>query len=170
MPKYSSRSRKRLETCHPNLQKLFNEIIKHYDCTIIEGSRSDKKQKQLYSQDKTRADGVTKKSKHQVTAEEPLSFAIDVAPYPIPNNWGVIDLKNRNKINYQARELAEFYYFVGFVKGVANQLNIKIISGADWNNNNNLNDQTFFDLTHFELTKDNNKKHGKSFFARFKRK
>ena len=64
------------------------------------------------------------------------SLAIDVAPYPI--DWD-------DKIS--------FYHFVGYVKGTADQLGIKIRCGADWNCNNNLHDQTFFDLTHFELRK-----------------
>jgi len=151
MYKYSNKSREKLNSCHPNLQRLFNEVIKHYNCTILEGKRTDERQYELFHQGKSGLDGINKKSKHQITKEELLSMAIDVVPYPIPNNWGVIDLKNRNKIKYQARELAEFYYFSGFVRGIAKIMKIKIRCGADWDGDNDLNDQTFFDLPHFEL-------------------
>lgn len=134
MPTFANKSKAELRTCHPDLQKLFNEVIKHYDCTILEGKRSCERQYELFRQGKSKLDGINKKSKHQVTDEEPLSKAVDVVPYPI--DWN-------DKIR--------FYHFVGYVKATADQMNIKIRSGADWNNNNNLKDQTFFDLPHFEL-------------------
>ena len=128
MPKYSNRSKEKLASCHADLQKLFNEVIKNYDCTIIEGFRSNEYQEELYCQGKSKLKAG--KSKHN---QNP-SLAIDVAPYPI--NWN-------NRIG--------FYHFVGYVKATADQLNIKIRCGADWDNDNDLHDQTFFDLPHFEL-------------------
>jgi peptidoglycan L-alanyl-D-glutamate endopeptidase CwlK len=44
MPQFGKDSLTKLSTCHPDLQKLFNEVIKHYDCTILEGHRSDEDQ------------------------------------------------------------------------------------------------------------------------------
>ena len=41
MPNFSIVSKQRLNTCHQDLQKLFNEVIKHYDCAVIQGARSD---------------------------------------------------------------------------------------------------------------------------------
>jgi peptidoglycan L-alanyl-D-glutamate endopeptidase CwlK len=128
MPKYSNRSKEKLESCHPDLQNLFNEVIKNYDCTIIEGFRSNECQEELYCQGKSKLKAG--KSKHNQSP----SLAIDVVPYPI--NWN-------NRIG--------FYHFVGYVKATADQLNIKIRCGADWDNDNDLHDQTFFDLPHFEL-------------------
>jgi hypothetical protein len=61
-------------------------------------------------------------------------MAVDVAPYPI--DW---------------EDTKRFYHFAGFVQATAKQLNIPIIWGGDWNNNNNFKDQTFNDLVHFEL-------------------
>ena len=46
MPKFSEQSKARLATCHPDLQRVFNEVIKHVDCTIIEGVRSINTQKE----------------------------------------------------------------------------------------------------------------------------
>jgi peptidoglycan L-alanyl-D-glutamate endopeptidase CwlK len=42
-------------------------------------------------------------------------------------------------------------YFAGFVKGVASQMGIPIRWGGDWNSDNNLKDNKFDDLPHFEL-------------------
>ena len=82
---FSKTSKSRLETCHDELQRLFNEVIKCKDCSILEGARSDERQEELYSQGKSQLDGITKKSNHQITKENPKSFAVDVMPYPI--NW-----------------------------------------------------------------------------------
>ena len=35
MYKFGKSSKKRLETCDEKLQKVFNEVIKHVDCSIL---------------------------------------------------------------------------------------------------------------------------------------
>ena len=128
MYKFSEKSKAKLATCNGRLQELFNQVIKYYDCSILEGHRSDERQEELFRQGKSKLRAG--QSKHNKNP----SLAIDVAPYPI-------DWNDKNK----------FYHFVGYVKATADQLNIKIRCGADWDNDNDLNDQTFFDLPHFEL-------------------
>ena len=123
---FSKTSKSKLATCHIKLQSLFNEVIKYYDCTIIQGYRTPYEQQTLYDQGKS----LTLTSKHTTTP----SKAIDVAPYPI--NW---------------KNTKSFYHFTGFVFAIATQLNINLRTGADWNQNNNLDDQTFNDLIHFEI-------------------
>ena len=61
-------------------------------------------------------------------------MALDVCPYPI--DWNDKD---------------RFYNFAGLVKGIAISMDIKIRWGGDWDGDNDLKDQTFFDLPHFEL-------------------
>jgi len=110
------------------LQRLFKEVIKHYDCTVICGHRSQEEQ------DKAVAEG---KSKVRYPYSKHNSFparAVDVVPYPI---------------DWDDRE--GFYAFGGFVKGVASQKGIKIRWGGDWDSDNDLHDQNFIDLPHFEL-------------------
>jgi len=53
MPKFGKRSRKNLESCDPRLQDIFNEVIKHVDCSVIEGHRSKERQNKLYDEGKT---------------------------------------------------------------------------------------------------------------------
>lgn len=128
MPKFSKRSKERLDSCHPDLIRLFEKVVEKYDCSVLEGYRSNTRQEELFEQ------GMSKLRAGQSKHNNVPSLAVDVAPYPI--DWN-------DKIR--------FYHFVGYVKGVADQLGIKIRCGADWDSDNDLHDQTFFDLPHFEL-------------------
>lgn len=128
MPKFSKKSQKNLSECHTSLQRLFNKVIKHYDCTITDGHRGKKEQDMAYHK------GWSKlkypKSKHNKIP----SLAADVVPYPI-------DYKNKIKL----------YHFGGYVKATADQLGIKIRWGGDWDSDKDLHDQDFMDLPHYEL-------------------
>lgn len=130
MPKFSRKSLSRLETCHPDLQKICKEAIKHYDFSILEGHRTNERQEELFHEGRTKLKGG--ESKHNIYP----SVAIDLAPYPI--DWN---------------DKTRFYHFAGFIKGIANVMGIKLRWGGDWNSNNNFKDQSFFDLPHFELAK-----------------
>lgn len=115
-------------TCHPELQKLFKEVIKGYDCTIIQGRRTKEEQDEYFRTGKSKVEWPN--SKHNSSP----SNAVDVAPYPI--DWN---------------DYYSFYHFGGYVKGVADQMGINIRWGGDWDSDNDLNDQTFQDLVHFEI-------------------
>lgn len=128
MYKFSSRSKAQLITAHPELQRLFREVIKGYDCTVIQGYRGKEEQDEYFRTGRSKVEWPN--SKHNKTP----SLALDVAPYPI--DW--------NDIN-------RFYHFGGYVKGVADQLDINVRWGGDWDGDNDLNDQTFMDLVHWEL-------------------
>jgi peptidoglycan L-alanyl-D-glutamate endopeptidase CwlK len=130
--KFSDKSISKLSTCDVELQRLFREVIKHIDCTVIEGHRGEDKQDEYYRTglSKVRYAG----SKHNTMP----SRAVDVAPYVVG-------------VGIPWDDIEYFYNFAGFVKGVASQLGIKIRSGLDWDLDNNLGDQTFMDGPHFEL-------------------
>jgi peptidoglycan L-alanyl-D-glutamate endopeptidase CwlK len=136
MPKFSKTSKENLYSCDRDLQILFEKVVESFDCTILEGHRSIEKQQKLYNKGKSQIDGINKKSMHNYKP----SRAVDVISYPI--NWDDINTH---------------YYFAGYVKGIAQQLyeqgkmRYKIRNGADWNMNNNIHDQSFNDLVHFEL-------------------
>lgn len=127
MPKFSQQSLSKLSSCHPDLQRLFNEVINHFDCTIIEGYRSEQDQFKAFKDGKSK---ISSGGKHNSLP----SLAVDVAPFPI---------------DWQDKE--RFYYFAGFVNATAKALGINIRWGGDWNGDNNFKNQTFFDLPHFEL-------------------
>ena len=128
MPSFGTRSRMQLNSCHSDLQKLFEEVIKHYDCTILEGHRTEDRQNELYSQGKSKVKFPN--SKHNSFP----SLAVDAVPYPI--DWD---------------DTRRFYMFVGIVRGIASQLGINIRCGADWDGDLEVKDQNFHDLPHFEI-------------------
>lgn len=128
MPNFSKVSKDRLDTCHPDLQRLFNEVVKHYDCTIICGHRGQVDQDKAFSEGKSKL--KYPKGKHNSTP----SRAVDVSPYPI--DWN---------------DSSRFILFAGFVKGIAASMGIKIRWGGDWNANNFMSDEKFSDRPHFEL-------------------
>jgi hypothetical protein len=132
MPKFGSHSEAMLATADPQLVRLFREVIKHWDCKVTDGARTQEQQDYFLAVGAS----TTRNSKHVVSTTHPKSRALDVAAYPI------------DYADYK-RQLA----FAGFVLGVASQMGIKIRWGGDWNSNRDLSDQSFNDLVHFELGK-----------------
>ena len=82
MPNFSIKSRTKLSTCHPDLQSLMNEVIKHIDCVILCGVRTLEEQQAAFKAGNSKCDGIHNKSKHQAH-EDGYSWAVDVAPFPI---------------------------------------------------------------------------------------
>jgi peptidoglycan L-alanyl-D-glutamate endopeptidase CwlK len=76
MPKFSKRSLDNLSTCHPILQALAHEAIKHCDFTVIEGHRDEGKQLQAYMLGHSKVKWP--RSKHNQLP----SMAFDAIPYP----------------------------------------------------------------------------------------
>ena len=128
MPRYSKRSKDRLATCDQRLQDVFNEVIKHVDCSILEGHRSKERQNKLYDEKRTKVKYPN--GKHN---QNP-SIAVDVAPYPI-------DWTDRDR----------FHYFGGYVLGIASQMGLNIRWGGDWDQDTQTKDNRFDDLVHFEI-------------------
>jgi len=134
MPHFSKSSLRKLETCDPELQILFNYVIKYFDCTIVCGERGKK------AQDKAFVDGFSTKQYPNSKHNSSPSQAVDVVPYPI--EW-----RNVNRMRY----------FIGFVKGVAKMLKMynamdkEIVTGIDWDNDTILKDQRWNDLPHFQI-------------------
>lgn len=111
MYKFSKRSKDNLATADEKLQLLFNEVIKEFDCTVIEGHRSLKRQKELFDKGASQIDGISKKGKHNYFP----SRAVDVVPYPL--DWNDIE---------SFKKLGEV------VKRKAKELNIKVEWGGEW--------------------------------------
>lgn len=129
MYKFSRKSKEKLNTCHPDIQKVMKEVIKYVDITIIEGVRSKETQEEYVRTGKSK----TLNSKH-IKQSDGYSHAIDVIAYPVEwNNW------ERN------------YMVAGFIKGIAASMGVKLRMGADWDGDFTTKDQTFHDLPHFEI-------------------
>ncbi len=128
MPKFGRTSKRRLETCDEDLIDLFNEVIKYFDCTILEGHRGKELQNKYYNEGKSKV--KYPRGKHNADP----STAVDVVPYPV--DWEDTD---------------RMYYFAGFVKGMAASMEINIRWGGDWDNDTEVKDTGFKDLPHYEL-------------------
>ena len=130
MPKFGKRSKERLKTCHSDLQKLFKEVIKHIDCSVLEGHRGKEKQNKYF------VDGVSKveypNGRHNATP----SNAVDVTPYPV-------DWKDRERQTL----------FAGFVIGTARSMGVNLRWGGDWDQDFKVQDNKFDDIPHFEIKK-----------------
>lgn len=136
MPAFGTRSRTNLNQCHPDLIALFQVVVKHIDCSVICGHRSEADQDAAFNSGASQLKYPL--SKHN----QMPSNAADVVPYPV--DWDDID---------------RFKEFGFFVLGVAAALKeAGIIShdirwGADWNKNYDVEDERFRDFPHFEIVK-----------------
>ena len=133
MPKFGSKSRKNLETCDERLQKVFNEVVRTYDCTVTCGYRGEADQNKAYE------DGHSKVKYPKGRHNSNPSTAVDVYPYPV-------SMKNLDRM----------VHFAGFVSGIAKSMGIDLIWGRDWDSEWFLNDRnktTFKDFPHFEIRK-----------------
>lgn len=128
MPKFGTKSKQRLGTCHPKLQQVFREVIKHIDCSVLEGHRDALTQNKYYEKGKSKVkypDG-----RHNQVP----SLAVDVVPYPV--DW---------------EDLERMTLFAGFVLGTAKSMDIDLIWGNDWDGDFETKDTGFHDYPHFEL-------------------
>lgn len=134
MPKFSQASFSKLSTCHMDLQVLFYEVIKYFDCTILEGYRNEEDQEQAFNSGNTQLHWPHGKHNRQP------SMAVDVSPYPV--DWN---------------NVSRFYWFAGYVMGIAQKLKDdgkmthSVRFGGDWNSDKNITNERFKDLVHFEL-------------------
>ena len=124
MYRFGKRSKSRLKGVKPELVNVLNELVKIMDVTIIEGLRTEERQKQLVASGASK----TKFSKHLE------GKAVDLAPYPI-------DWEDRDR----------FHYMGGMIRGIAKQLNVNVRWGGDWDSDGETKDNGFDDLVHVEL-------------------
>ena len=122
-------------TCHPDLIILSEHVIKHIDCTVVWGYRTEKQQNDFYEAGTSQLKYPN--SEHNIYP----SNAIDLAPY--------ID-------GHIVWEEKQCYYFSGMVIGIAKVLyaigaiDSPIDCGADWDGDMNISDQSFQDICHFQ--------------------
>lgn len=150
MPRYGARSKRELETIHPDLRQVLLRVIEHIDHTILKGRRGRDAQNAAYEtgrSGKRWPDSMhncpvqTKKAK-ATWAEDPdgKSLAVDIAPWPI--DW---------------HDLTQFAYLAGQIVATGRELGVDIRWGGDWDGDGQGNwrdpDNYFDDLVHFELVR-----------------
>jgi len=133
--KYSQASLSKLNTCHPDIQKLLNKAIKYYDITILEGIRTTERQTELVRTGMSK----TMDSKH-LDQGDGFSHAVDCALWPI-------DWNDRER----------FVFLQGYLKGLADamyesgEITHRIRLGVDWDGDGNIKEHSFFDGPHIEM-------------------
>jgi hypothetical protein len=128
MAEFGEKSREALASAHPKLRQLFEEVVKHRDCSVLCGFRNEADQQEVFRKGLSKTEWPN--SKHNSYP----SRAVDVAPYPI--DW----LDERR-----------FDQFSGYVQAVADRLGIRIRWGGDFNRDGNLRNDRWLDRPHFEL-------------------
>ena len=136
MPHFGRRSMERLLTCDIRLQEVWIQVVRHFDCTVLCGFRSEHDQTRAFRAGASRLSWP--KSKHNRYP----AWAVDVAP------WFTTDPHVRWDDTETFRRLGLF------ARGVAAGMNIPLRWGGDWDGDFFLNDQTFNDLAHYELIGD----------------
>lgn len=125
---FSNKSKRNLDTCDTRLQEVMNEVIQHYDCSILEGHRTEELQNAYYKKRLSKLKYPD--SKHNKIP----SLAVDAVPYPV--NW---------------KQTERMAHFAGFVLGVAQAKGITLRWGADWDRDGDIREHGFRDYPHFEL-------------------
>ncbi len=126
---YSPKSLGKLQTCDQKIISVMYEVLKIVDHSIIEGSRDEFRQGELFHQ------GLSKVKWPDSSHNFNPSRAVDAMAYPI-------DWKNRERNAM----------FAGVVLGVASHMGVELIWGGDWNRNFDPTDN-WMDAAHFELVK-----------------
>jgi len=122
---FSLESQDKLETCCPDLIRLFNEIIKHRDCKVIYGRRGKEEQDRLFK------DGKSKLNYPKSYHNRYPSRAVDVVPY----------FSKRPHVRWD--DIESFKAFGNFVLGVAAVLDIPVEWGGNW--------KKFVDMAHWQI-------------------
>ena len=128
MPRFSRKSKAKLDTCDERLQKIFKKVVKGFDCTIIEGHRCKEKQNEAFKKGNSKLKFPN--GKHNSLP----SIAVDVIPYPI-------DWEDRERMSY----------FAGYVVGCARSMGITLRWGGDWDMDTQVKANKFDDLVNFEI-------------------
>lgn len=128
MPTFGAESEKHLSTCHPDIQRVLREAIKHKDFSVTCGFRNQTDQHKAFVEGKSKLDWPN--GEHNKMP----SRAVDVAPYPI--DWN---------------DSEAFTYLAGFICGIGASMGIKLVCGIDWDNDGNVREHSFKDRPHLQL-------------------
>lgn len=123
---FGARSRSRLASVHPDLQRVLLRAIgvSAIDFTILEGLRTIERQRLLFAQGATR----TMRSRHLPHPADGLSRAVDVAPFvdgEVRWDWPL------------------YYRLATIIKNAAAKEHVLVDWGGDW--------RTFKDGPHWQL-------------------
>jgi hypothetical protein len=143
MSTFSQQSEERLNTCHPDIQKVLRAAIKVVDFTILCGHRTKTEQDALYAQTPKVTNVAWPNSNHNKSRGKDgvinynLADAVDIAPYPVA--WPD-PLKQTTK--EYTRRIGAFFYLAGVLMATAAEQGVSLQWGGTF--------KSFFDGPHFE--------------------
>jgi peptidoglycan L-alanyl-D-glutamate endopeptidase CwlK len=132
--KFSKKSLERLKKANPVLQLVFYRMleISDIDFGIVCTERTIEEQKELYKNGRSKIDGVTKLSKHNIAPAE----AGDLMVF----------------INGQVSWESHYYiYLGGLFKSVCAELGVQGRWGGNFDMDTDILEQDFDDIGHFEI-------------------
>ena len=132
MHTFSIQSEKKLARVHPYLEDIAREMLKYIDISVVYGDRTIEEQARLVKTGFSK----TMNSMHLIQ-NDGYAHAIDICPYPI-------DWNNKKR----------FYWMAGMMEVIAKDLlpvGWYLRWGGNWDGDEDLDDQTFMDLAHFEI-------------------
>ena len=141
--RFSALSRARLKGVHPDLARVVDRalMLSSVDFMVIEGVRTPERQRALYAQGRTKPGRIvtwTLRSRHLVQADG-FGHAVDLAPYPL--DW---------------EGPARFPKFDAIARAMfaaADDLNVAVRWGADWDRDGRPRERGESDSPHWELAK-----------------
>ena len=130
--KFCAKRLERLQGVHPALQDLCLYLLYYHDITVVRGRGTEEEQRALVEKGLSK----TMNSLHLPQADG-YAHAVDIAPFPI-------DWDNTKR----------FYMIYGMAEVLATKVfpeNAYLRWGGNWDCDEDLDDQTFMDLVHFEI-------------------
>lgn len=160
MPSFGAASVERLETCAPELRAIAKAAIMHWDFTILCGHRGEADQNSAYKSGASKT--AWPNSKHNSNPSRAFDFAPYIAELPmgvqmlIGTPAQIKALAEHYKISQsRASEIMmqQYAVLVGAFIQIGNGLGIKLRSGGNWDNDQNLFDNVgkLSDWPHLEL-------------------
>ena len=134
----SKQSLSRLDGLHPDLTAVVKRAIEitDQDFSVLEGVRSKARQEQLYAQGRTKPGPIvtwTRNSRH-FPDKDGYGRAVDLVPYPV--DWDTP---------------SKFDSIASAMFRAAEELNVRLRWGADWDMDGNPRERGESDSPHFEL-------------------
>lgn len=139
MPSFGSVSLKHLATCHKDAQVIMSEVVRSFDCTVLEGHRNNSLQQEYFER------GLSKKPPGESLHNYMPSMAWHAMPYFV--NVPHVDWKHESSM----------FFLAGVILGTADRLLVaRLIThavrwGGDWDRDFDVREKQWNDLSHYEL-------------------
>jgi peptidoglycan L-alanyl-D-glutamate endopeptidase CwlK len=129
---WGKESKKQYDTIDPRLQRVLDRVCSEVcDIRILVGNRNKEDQDLAYATGRSKVRWPN--SKHNALP----SLAVDITPTPV---------------NFKSQSLREeLSYIAGALTAIARQEGITVRWGGDWDQDGDLEDNSFDDLFHFEI-------------------